>query len=471
MNPENKQDNTQNTTPNTTPASASDEIKWGNEEIQTTVDESYMYKDPNASTTTAASTPTTTPSEPPKETQTPAPAVAPVTQTTNTTVTSQTAPASPAPTVTETIKEEVPPKVEPTISESEVTPVRTETPANPVAMTNQPTTQTMPSATPATPETPPKKRSKFTMFLTVVLLAGVFVFIFFLPDISAYINIKNSGVGELPPVTPSPTPTAPTATIVPSKMVHLEDIAEAFNQDEKVVAMKENTENFVLNLVSTENTLEVNYQNQEQSINVTNVYTLEETILSTQNANPEIAQILVDIISVLQGNEKGKTNFYFEQDMSSYLLATDGIELSKNADGTLNIKIDLAGQMNLTNPTNISIESTDLDAYKTELNNPKASVSIPKGDLLLIKQENDSNFVLYLGDKGTLGNNAYQSLLNIVKFYLNDEVTSFQTGYPSIVLGESVVGKVSLKVVEDDDIMDTFNSIGTYQVLRIEITK
>ncbi len=459
MNPENKEENQNNSVTEPT-----DEIKWGNEEIQTTVDESFMYKDPNASATPATPAPAPTAPEVP-ETNVP-----PVTPT-------PTPAPEPTPVPETPIQQEVPANVEQTISESEVTPVRTETPANPVVMNEtatpeEPKQEEAPIEPKLEEEPALRKRSKLSTFFLICLFAFLFAFVFYLPEISEYISIQMSHANDVPEVTPTPSPSQTPE--VPSDTVKfsLETIANEYNKNETVLALRDQYASSVIEAKVVDNTLVLTYQSPLQSLNLTSTYTLEGTILTNTSADSVTLPLLVDVISVLQGNPKNATAFYFEQDMSSYLVETDGIELHKNSDGTYTTEININGQMNVNNTMTQAIELSDLQAYTEELNTNSSSLTIPKGNLLLVKQPTNTNYVLYLGEKNSLGNDAYNALLAVVQFYLSGQANSFKSSYPAIVPQETIVGNVKVNVVlGEDEILNTFNALGSYQVLRIEITK
>lgn len=469
-----------------------DELKWGSEKVNTTVGAEYTYKDPNASTPKVEATVNNTVPESLDDAElldatNTLPKVDPAMSTTVN---------QPVPPVANTVTnnapnpemvEQDPPKIEEPLKPV-TTPLPGVTPVSPVPVQQEAPSlvAASPVPTPETQETPsvvlpdskvnmeeePPKKGKAKTILLILLFVFLLAFVLYLPDISAYIQLSMSKQ-NMPPATPTPSPSESVVPNVPSLTLPftLEQISASFTEDERVQTLIKSDDSTTITSHVQDNTLTITYKSSNLGVDSTSTYTLEEDVLSSNNADQTTLAILVDVISILEGNQKNATDFYFTQDMSSYLLETDGIALALNEDGTYQVQIKLTQTMNVNGTPSSNLTNQDLESYTEELNKNDASLSLPKGDVLLLKQPTNSNYLLYIGEKNSLGDAAYQTLLTVVGFYLGNELSTFKAAYPSITEGEVTAGNVKISIVGEDEIMNTFNALGSYQVLKVEITK
>lgn len=311
---------------------------------------------------------------------------------------------------------------------------------------------------------------KKSTILLVLLFLFLLAFIFFLPDITNYINLAR----DKSKVTATPTPTT-TETPVPTKkpelLTSLDEIATAFNQNELVVNTINQVEGTILEAKVEKNTLNVTYQVPTQNINAIDRYDLKDGILSVTNANSVSAPILVEIISQLQGNVENQTAAFFETTSPQFTIELNGIEIAYTELKELNMKIDLTKKMKTFDS---EMNSISIDYLKERsdslLGNDLYSVS--EGNFYLMKNISDQKqYTLYLGEKSQLDESGYQSLLAIVEFYLGQEVEEFKKNYSSIVEEEQTIGNVVVSKNIDDETKEIFNRVGSYDILKIDITK
>lgn len=406
------------------------ELKWGNEEIKQTIDNDYLYKDPTKSMNE----------------------VEPVVEENNTNVEVPTA-----------VQIE-PPVVEP------VVPIQPQIDDTKTVSLEEENVSLVPTLEPPVLEN--EKKGKLRGILLFFLFVFLFAFIMFLPEITEFINTQKYKAENNKP-TPTPSATA-TPIASPDFEISLDSIADAFNTNETVISMKASSIDTILTASVRDKTLVITYQVPSNNIDFVNTYTLENDILSTTSADSTTGPILVEVISLLQGNSKGSSKLFFQQDSALYLLAVDGIELRSNEDNTWQIKVDLTKKMNVIDPSTVSIELSDLEKNRDTLMVADSSDYLSKGNIVLMKETSqlENRYIIYLGEKGEFSDNSYKSLLAIVEFYLDRDVDGFKNAYPSIIQEEKIIDKVKVSIpTNEDENIDAFNRLGTYQVLLIEITK
>lgn len=444
------------------------ELKWGDgTTISTTVDSSYLYQDPtmNQNNTTE----TTSVSTQPEEMN--SPVVENSSNVDNLSVNDTSAQTNVGENLVPNKIEKVNSPINGTIPVS--SPVVQPEPVQPVSSNPLPKEEppvdsgNVSSSETSTEDNSPRKASTFLLVLLFIFLLA---FIFFLPDITNYINLAR----DKSKVTATPTPTA-TETPVPTKkpelLTSLDDIATAFNQNELVVNIVNQVEGTILEAKVENNTLNVTYQVPSQNINAIDRYDLKDGILSVTNANSVSAPILVEVISQLQGNTKNQTAAFFETTDPQFTIELNGIEIAYTEMKELNMKIDLTQKMKTFDSETSAITLNYLkERSDSLLGNDLYSVS--EGNFYFMKSISDQkHYTLYLGEKSQLDESGYQSLLAIVEFYLGQEVEEFKKNYSSIVEEEQTIGNVVVSKNIDDETKEIFNRIGSYDILKIDITK
>lgn len=189
----------------------------------------------------------------------------------------------------------------------------------------------------------------------ILLFVCLLLFVFFLPEITNYINLirTRQEVQGSPTHTATPSPIAPSPSSVPTPspkpVISLENVVDRFNRSQMVQEIKEKDEQIVLHATQKEGIMTIDYQVPVAPTSRSSTYERKESILSSTNADMTTATILVEVISQLQGNEKGIGKMIFEGDLTQYSLSENGISIEVNPNETLTIKIDLSKQLEISN--------------------------------------------------------------------------------------------------------------------------
>ncbi|MDD3392933.1 MAG: hypothetical protein PHE54_05290 [Bacilli bacterium] len=166
-------------------------------------------------------------------------------------------------------------------------------------------------------------------------------------------------------------------------------------------------------------------------------YVLENNILSISLANNDYAGRLItmgviDAVGQINGYEENELYNYFTT-ISDYstLNLSDGIEYSEGNDTTV-VKINIDKKYPIPDDVSYAITADEInndyfiDEEFYNYNNAK---------IKLYKVLEDDKVTIYIYEKGSLTNDSYKTLLNVISVLYNDKLIDFKNNFTKITSG------------------------------------
>jgi len=157
--------------------------------------------------------------------------------------------------------------------------------------------------------------------------------------------------------------------------------------------------------------------------------------------------------------------------ISDYTLDKEGLEVKEQADG-IQIKVDIAKKIPLFDFSNTYIEVSDLDKA---LIAGDGFLQKSKGNLVFHKSGYGNEAVVFIGEKGKLTQNTYQSILSTLQVMFDTETVMhyFKQNYPNIALGNKEFSGFKIEINPEKSSMEqtVLGADNTYSFIRITINK
>ena len=308
------------------------------------------------------------------------------------------------------------------------------------------------------------KKKKFNPILLIALVAVIVVL-----GIVLYFTFFNKSEPSTPstPNTPS-TPETPETPATPQ--ITLNDILNNFNNSENINQLKETSE------------VNANINNNVLTIDVTTdgtttsyLFTLENRDLVYEiNANDLTSNLLFlvicDNIGQFHGLEVNDvTNYLSSIDLTT--TAVDGITLTQLENGNYQARINIDTKIDTSSLNTMYIELSDLESYRDFIEG-SGTAQLEKGNLMFYKEGNNSTATILIGEKDSLTNLSYNSILSVVELLYPNDLENFKTSYPSL----ETISFDRYTITTNPELTGTLETLygqyqDEYQFVLIEINK
>jgi len=256
--------------------------------------------------------------------------------------------------------------------------------------------------------------------------------------------------------------------------ITLDQIASTFNNCSGVKEYADN--NYILSSTADTNAINVSVVYNETTNNLK--YTLEENILSASFSEDNIlvgiliSNMLIDSIGQLHGYSDGELLPTLNTDeILNYTVENEGVEF-KVSDKSFEVKIDITKKIPLVDMSNVYIKVEHLEDLK-EFIVGDGSAQISKGNVLLWKGGFGNKATVLIGEKGTLTDNTYKSILSLleVMFESDKTVDYFKENYSNISVGNKEFSGFKIENNPTKDDMEKTLFGDKYEFVRITIDK
>ena len=265
------------------------------------------------------------------------------------------------------------------------------------------------------------KKKKFNPILLIALVAVIVVL-----GIVLYFTFFNKSE----PSTPS-TPNTPSTPETPATpQITLNDILNNFNNNENINQLRETSE------------VNANINNNVLTIDVTTdgtttsyLFTLENRDLVYEiNANDLTSNLLFlvicDNIGQFHGLEVNEVaNYLSSIDLTT--TAVDGITLTQLENGNYQTRINIDTKTDTSSLNTMYIELSDLESYRDFIEG-SGTAQLEKGNLMFYKEGNNITATILIGEKDSLTNLSYNSILSVIELLYPNDLENFKTSYPSL---------------------------------------
>ena len=308
------------------------------------------------------------------------------------------------------------------------------------------------------------KKKKFNPILLIALVAVIVVL-----GIVLYFTFFNKSEPSTPstPNTPS-TPETPETPATPQ--ITLNDILNNFNNNENINQLRETSE------------VNANINNNVLTIDVTTdgtttsyLFTLENRDLVYEiNANDLTSNLLFlvicDNIGQFHGLEVNEVaNYLSSIDLTT--TAVDGITLTQLENGNYQARINIDTKIDTSSLNTMYIELSDLESYRDFIEG-SGTAQLEKGNLMFYKEGNNSTATILIGEKDSLTNLSYNSILSVVELLYPNDLENFKTSYPSL----ETISFDRYTITTNPELTGTLETLygqyqDEYQFVLIEINK
>ena len=265
------------------------------------------------------------------------------------------------------------------------------------------------------------KKKKFNPILLIALVAVIVVL-----GIVLYFTFFNKSEPSTPN-TPS-TPETPETPATPQ--ITLNDILNNFNNNENINQLRETSE------------VNANINNNVLTIDVTTdgtttsyLFTLENRDLVYEiNANDLTSNLLFlvicDNIGQFHGLEVNEVaNYLSSTDLTT--TAVNGITLTQLENGNYQTRINIDTKIDTSSLNTMYIELSDLESYRDFIEG-SGTAQLEKGNLMFYKEGNNITATILIGEKDSLTNLSYNSILSVIELLYPNDLENFKTSYPSL---------------------------------------
>ena len=262
------------------------------------------------------------------------------------------------------------------------------------------------------------KKKKSNPILLVALVAVIAIL-----GVVLYFTFFNKSE----PSTPN-TPSTPETPATPQ--ITLNDILNNFNNNENINQLRETSE------------VNANINNNVLTIDVTTdgtttsyLFTLENRDLVYEiNANDLTSNLLFlvicDNIGQFHGLEVNEVaNYLSSIDLTT--TAVNGITLTQLENGNYQTRINIDTKIDTSSLNTMYIELSDLESYRDFIEG-SGTAQLEKGNLMFYKEGNNSTATILIGEKDSLTNLSYNSILSVVELLYPNDLENFKTSYPSL---------------------------------------
>ena len=209
-------------------------------------------------------------------------------------------------------------------------------------------------------------------------------------------------------------------------------------------------------------------------------YVLEGNILSTSLEGDDaisgamVSMVLIDCIGQLHGYSDGELFATLNsEEIQNYTLENEGIEIKQDTTKYI-IKVDITKKIPLVDFSETYIEVSDLEDLK-EFISGDGSAQTSKGNIAFWKGGYDNEMTVVIGEKEKLTENAYKSILSVLKVMFNsDKATNyFKENYSNISIGDKEFNGFKIEKNPTKTSMEevVLGKDDTYQFVRITIDK
>ena len=229
------------------------------------------------------------------------------------------------------------------------------------------------------------------------------------------------------PSTPN-TPSTPETPATPQ--ITLNDILNNFNNSENINQLRETSE------------VNANINNNVLTIDVTTdgtttsyLFTLENRDLVYEiNANDLTSNLLFlvicDNIGQFHGLEVNEVaNYLSSIDLTT--TAVNGITLTQLENGNYQTRINIDTKIDTSSLNTMYIELSDLESYRDFIEG-SGTAQLEKGNLMFYKEGNNITATILIGEKDSLTNLSYNSILSVIELLYPNDLENFKTSYPSL---------------------------------------
>jgi len=260
-------------------------------------------------------------------------------------------------------------------------------------------------------------------------------------------------------------------TVSYAETITLSQIVEKFNNDSLI---KESNGSIIASNDDNKITITITEDGQTHKFE----FVLEGTILTAKLSGQEsiveaiVATVLIDCIGQLHGYAEGELMQTLQADeIANYTIDKEGLEAKELADG-IQIKVDIAKKIPLLDFSNTYIEVSDLDKA---LIAGDGFLQKSKGNLVFHKSGYGNEAVVFIGEKGKLTQNTYQSILSTLQVMFDTETVMhyFKQNYPNIALGNKEFSGFKIEINPEKSSMEqtVLGADNTYSFIRITINK
>ena len=265
------------------------------------------------------------------------------------------------------------------------------------------------------------KNKKSNPILLVALVAVIAIL-----GVVLYFTFFNKSEPSTPN-TPS-TPETPETPATPQ--ITLNDILNNFNNNENINQLRETSE------------VNANINNNVLTIDVTTdgtttsyLFTLENRDLVYEiNANDLTSNLLFlvicDNIGQFHGLEVNEVaNYLSSIDLTT--TAVNGITLTQLENGNYQARINIDTKIDTSSLNTMYIELSDLESYRDFIEG-SGTAQLEKGNLMFYKEGNNITATILIGEKDSLTNLSYNSILSVIELLYPNDLENFKTSYPSL---------------------------------------
>ena len=265
------------------------------------------------------------------------------------------------------------------------------------------------------------KNKKSNPILLVALVAVIAIL-----GVVLYFTFFNKSEPSTPN-TPS-TPETPETPATPQ--ITLNDILNNFNNNENINQLRETSE------------VNANINNNVLTIDVTTdgtttsyLFTLENRDLVYEiNANDLTSNLLFlvicDNIGQFHGLEVNEVaNYLSSIDLTT--TAVNGITLTQLENGNYQTRINIDTKTDTSSLNTMYIELSDLESYRDFIEG-SGTAQLEKGNLMFYKEGNNITATILIGEKDSLTNLSYNSILSVIELLYPNDLENFKTSYPSL---------------------------------------
>ena len=265
------------------------------------------------------------------------------------------------------------------------------------------------------------KNKKSNPILLVALVAVIAIL-----GVVLYFTFFNKSEPSTPN-TPS-TPETPETPATPQ--ITLNDILNNFNNNENINQLRETSE------------VNANINNNVLTIDVTTdgtttsyLFTLENRDLVYEiNANDLTSNLLFlvicDNIGQFHGLEVNEVaNYLSSIDLTT--TAVNGITLTQLENGNYQTRINIDTKIDTSSLNTMYIELSDLESHRDFIEG-SGTAQLEKGNLMFYKEGNNITATILIGEKDSLTNLSYNSILSVIELLYPNDLENFKTSYPSL---------------------------------------
>ena len=265
------------------------------------------------------------------------------------------------------------------------------------------------------------KKKKSNPILLVALVAVIAIL-----GVVLYFTFFNKSEPSTPN-TPS-TPETPETPATPQ--ITLNDILNNFNNNENINQLRETSE------------VNANINNNVLTIDVTTdgtttsyLFTLENRDLVYEiNANDLTSNLLFlvicDNIGQFHGLEVNEVaNYLSSIDLTT--TAVNGITLTQLENGNYQTRINIDTKIDTSSLNTMYIELSDLESHRDFIEG-SGTAQLEKGNLMFYKEGNNITATILIGEKDSLTNLSYNSILSVIELLYPNDLENFKTSYPSL---------------------------------------